>query len=431
MADIIRLKEHHQPTKPRKTKAANGAGGIRRRSDGRYEARLVIGYQDNGKPKRISIYGATEREVRRKLTETKYQLDNGTYCDKDNITFTSWMLKWLDVYAKPGIKPSTYTSYKTYINGHIAPYFHNTKLQDLQPDRLQQFLNYKSTDGRLDGREGGNSAKTVLNIKNMIHAALKQACINGLISRNIADLVKTPKQVKKEMRVLTIEEQTALIKAAHNDRYGIPIILALYTGMRVGEVLALKNEDLQLDGDSPVIHVRSSMKREYKDGISPDSAEFFGDSDENKTVLMRSSPKTYTSIRDIPLIPEAVEILKQQLEYTAEDKDRAGMAYSDYGFVFSNPLGQPFDQRTYADSFDRIVKAAGIDKTIQLGTNDVSVGFHTLRHTFATRAVENGMDILVLSKILGHAQASTTLNKYGHVLADHLRSSMEKIRPVK
>lgn len=431
MADIISLKEHHQPTKPRKTKAANGAGGIRRRSDGRYEARLVIGYQDNGKPKRISIYGATEREVRRKLTETKYQLDNGTYCDKDNITFTSWMLKWLDVYAKPGIKPSTYTSYKTYINGHIAPYFHNTKLQDLQPDRLQQFLNYKSTDGRLDGREGGNSAKTVLNIKNMIHAALKQACINGLISRNIADLVKTPKQVKKEMRVLTIEEQTALIKAAHNDRYGIPIILALYTGMRVGEVLALKDEDLQLDGDSPVIHVRSSMKREYKDGISPDSAEFFGDSDENKTVLMRSSPKTYTSIRDIPLIPEAVEILKQQLEYTAEDKDRAGMAYSDYGFVFSNPLGQPFDQRTYADSFNRIVKAAGIDKTIQLGTNDVSVGFHTLRHTFATRAVENGMDILVLSKILGHAQASTTLNKYGHVLADHLRSSMEKIRPAK
>ena len=431
MADIISLKEHHQPSKPRKTKSANGAGGIRRRSDGRYEARLVIGYQDNGKPKRISIYGATEREVRRKLTETKYQLDNGTYCDKDNITFTSWMLKWLDVYAKPGIKPSTYTSYKTYINGHIAPYFHNTKLQDLQPDRLQQFLNYKSTDGRLDGKEGGNSAKTVLNIKNMIHAALKQACINGLISRNIADLVKTPKQVKKEMRVLTIEEQTALIKAAHNDRYGIPIILALYTGMRVGEVLALKDEDLQLDGDNPVIHVRSSMKREYKDGISPDSAEFFGDSNENKTVLMRSSPKTYTSIRDIPLIPKAVEILKQQLEYAAEDKDRAGMAYSDYGFVFSNPLGQPFDQRTYADSFNRIVKAAGIDKTIQLGTNDVSVGFHTLRHTFATRAVENGMDILVLSKILGHAQASTTLNKYGHVLADHLRSSMEKIRPAK
>lgn len=431
MGGIAGTKDPQPTPKPRKSKSANGAGGIRRRSDGRYEARLVIGYQENGKPKRISIYGTTEREVRRKLTETKYQLDNGTYCDKDNITFTGWMLKWLDVYAKPGIKPSTYTSYKTYINGHIAPYFRNTKLQDLQPDRLQQFLNYKSTAGRLDGKEGGNSAKTVLNIKNMIHAALKQACINGIISRNIADLVKTPKQSKKEMRVLTIEEQESLINAARSDRYGIPIILALYTGMRVGEILALKQEDLVLEGSEPVIHVRASMKREYKDGITNNDGEFFGDNADNKTILMRSSPKTYTSIRDIPLIPEAVEILKKQHQYIEEDKFNAGMAFTDHGFVFSNPLGHPFDQRTYADSFERIVKAAGIDKTIQIGTNDASIGFHTLRHTFATRAIENGMDILVLSKILGHAQASTTLNKYGHVLADHMRSSMEKIRPTK
>lgn len=431
MAEIIRLKNAPPPKKPRKSKSANGAGGIRCRSDGRYEARLVIGYQDNGKPKRISIYGATEKEVRRKLTETKYQLDTGTYCDKDNTTFVSWMLIWLDVYAKPSIKPSTYTSYKTYINGHLVPYFHNIKLQDLQPDRLQQFLNYKSTGGRLDGKEGGNSAKTILNIKNMIHAALKQACINGMISRNIADLVKTPKQVKKEMRVLTIEEQTAIEKAALSDRHGIPIILALYTGMRVGEVLALKYDDIQLEGDNPVIHVRSSIKREYKEGVIPNTAEYFGNRDENKTVLMRSSPKTYTSIRDIPLIPEAVEILQKQRRYTEEDKSNDGIAYKDYGFVFSNSLGYPYDQRTYADNFNRIVRAAGIDKTIQLGTREVSIGFHTLRHTFATRAVENGMDILVLSKILGHAQASTTLNKYGHVLADHLRSSMEKMRPIK
>jgi integrase len=416
--------------KPRKSKSSNGAGGIRRRSDGRYEARLVVGYQDNGKPKRISIYGTTERDVRRKLNQTIHELDSGIYCDKDNITFTSWMLKWLDVYAKPSIKPSTYTSYKTYINGRIAPYFGNIRLQDLQPDRLQQFLNYKSSDGRLDGKQGGNSAKTVLNIKNMIHAALKQACINGLVSRNVADLVKAPTQRKKEMRVLSTLEEESLIKAAYADRYGFPIILALYTGMRIGEILALKAEELSLD-DEPLLRVRASIKREYKDGITTDMGERFGDKEDNKTVVLRSSPKTYTSIRDIPLIPEAVEILKKQLEYIKEDKERAGMAYTDYGLVFANPLGQPFDQRTYADTFERIVKSAGVEKVVQVGTNDVSVGFHTLRHTFATRAVENGMDILVLSKILGHAQPSTTLNKYGHVLADHMRTSMECIRPTK
>lgn len=199
--------------------------------------------------------------------------------------------------------------------------------------------------------------------------------------------------------------------------------------MRVGEVLALKTEDLFLEGDSPILHIRASMKREYKEGSFSDNDELFNDSEDNKTVLMRTSPKTYSSKRKIPLIPEAVEALRKQIKYNHGDKERAGIAYTDYGFIFANALGQPFDQRTYADYYKRIVKSAGITEIIQIVTNDVSVGFHTLRHTFATRAVENGMDILVLSKILGHAQPSTTLNKYGHVLDDHMRNSIEKIRP--
>ena len=436
LATILNLKKENQEQNPepkkksRKSKSANGAGGIRRRSDGTYEARLLIGYQDNGKPKRVSFYGKTEKEVRKKLTEAVHQKDEGTYCDKNSITFCEWMERWLEVYAKPGIKPSTYTSYKTYVNGHIKPYFRKTKLQDVQPDMLQQFINSKSTGGRLDGKSGGNSAKTVLNIRNMIHAALKQANINGLVNRNAADFVKAPKQQKKEMRVLTIEEQERLTAAANNDKYGCPIVLALYTGMRIGEVLALKHEDVCLDKDEAVIHVRTSIKREYKDSSTADY-EVFNDSEDKKTVLMRSTPKTFSSKRDIPLVPEAIEVIRKQLEIIESDKETAGMAYNDYGFIFANAIGQPFDQRTYADHFNRIVAAAGIEKVIQLGTNDVSVGFHTLRHTFATRAVENGMDILVLSRILGHSSPTTTLNKYGHVLYDHMKSSMEKIRPVK
>ncbi len=415
--------------KPRKSKSANGAGGIRRRPDGTYEARLVVGYQENGKPKRVSFYGKTEKEVRKKLTEAVHEKDNGTYCDKSGITFCEWMERWLDIYAKPGIKPSTYTNYKTYVSGHIKPYFRNTKLQDVQPDMLQQFINSKSEGGRLDGKSGGNSAKTVLNIRNMIHSALKQAYINGLVNRNAADFVKTPKQQKKEMRVLTIEEQNALIAAADNDKYGCPIVLALYTGMRIGEVLSLKHEDVCLESEA-VIHVRTSIKREYKSSGTA-NYEVFNDSEDNKTVLMRSTPKTFSSKRDIPLVPEAVEVLMKQLELIKADKENAGTAYNDYGFIFANAIGQPFDQRTYADHFNRIVSKAGIEKTIQLGTGDVSVGFHTLRHTFATRAIENGMDILVLSRILGHSNPTTTLNKYGHVLYEHMKSSMEKIRPAK
>lgn len=435
LATILNLKKENQEHNPepekksRKSKSANGAGGIRRRSDGTFEARLVVGYQDNGKPKRVSFYGKTEKEVRKKLTEAVHQKDEGTYCDKSSITFCEWMERWLEVYAKPNIKPSTYTSYKTYVNGHIKPYFRKTKLQDIQPDMLQQFINSKSISGRLNGKSGGNSAKTVLNIRNMIHAALKQANINGLVNRNASDFVKAPKQQKKEMRVLTVDEQETLIAAATNDKYGCPIVLALYTGMRIGEVLSLKHEDVCLDKDEAVIHVRTSIKREYKDSSTADY-EVFNDSEDKKTVLMRSTPKTFSSKRDIPLVPEAVEVLLKQLEIIKSDKENAGMAYADHGFIFANAIGMPFDQRTYADHFNRIVAAAGIEKVIQLGTNDVSVGFHTLRHTFATRAVENGMDILVLSRILGHSSPTTTLNKYGHVLHEHMKNSMEKIRPV-
>lgn len=435
LADISDLKKDDQTQKPlpekksRRSKSANGAGGIRRRSDGTYEARLVVGYGENGKPRRISYYGKTEKEVRKKLTEAVYQKDEGTYCNKNSITFSDWMEQWLEVYSKPNIKPSTYTSYKTYVTKHIKPYFGNVRLQEIQPDKLQQFINSKAVSGRLDGKSGGNSAKTVLNIRNMIHAALKQAQINGLVNRNAADFVKAPKQQKKEMRVLTVDEQNALIAAARNDRYGCPIILALYTGMRIGEVLALKREDVCLEGEA-VIHVRTSIKREYKNSSTADY-EVFNDSEDNKTVLMRSTPKTFTSKRDIPLIPEAAQAIKRQLEIIERDRQDAGEAYTNHGFIFANAIGQPFDQRTYADHFNRIAAAAGIEKIKQLGTNDVSVGFHTLRHTFATRAIENGMDILVLSRILGHSSPTTTLNKYGHVLYEHMKSSMEKIRPAK
>ena len=159
---------------------------------------------------------------------------------------------------------------------------------------LQQFINSKTVSGRLDGKSGGNSAKTVLNIRNMIHAALKQAQINGLVNKNAADFVKAPKQQKKEMRVLTVDEQNALITVANNDKYGCPIVLALYTGMRIGEVLSLKLEDVCLDGEA-VIHVRTSIKREYKDSSTADY-EVFNDSEDNKTVLRACSESFYARL---------------------------------------------------------------------------------------------------------------------------------------
>jgi integrase len=413
---------------PKKTKKPNGAGGVRQRPDGKWEGRYSIGFDKDGKQIRRSVYGKTFKETNEKLNATLTALTNGNYVEPSKTSLVGWLQNWLETYAKMGIKSATYTSYETYINRHIAPYFGNSALQGLTPDALQKFVNYKTTGGRLDGKEGGISSKTIINIKNMIHAALKQAQINDLVTKNVALLIKTPKQTKVEMRVLNDEEYSSLLKTALGERSGAPIVLALFTGMRVGEVMALKLNDIDIDGDNPTLFVRSSLKRDYLNASHKNTDDVISFSEGSKTGIIRSSTKTYTSKRDIPLIQEAVELLKKQLALKKNEIRSAGSSYFNYGFIFSNEIGFPYDQRTYQDIFNKILKKAGIEKKIEIGLKDVSVGFHTLRHTFATRAIAAGMDILVLSKILGHAQPSTTLNKYGHVLPNHKRTSMEKIR---
>lgn len=417
-------------TKSKKTKKSNGSGGIRfRAKQKKWEARYTAGFSTTtGKAIRKSIYANTEKEVRLKLNAVLQSLDDGSYCEPQKLTLVSYLQSFLQDYCRNTISASTYTAYESYIR-HIKPYFGKAKLQDIRPEQIQKFLNYKLAHDRLDGKPGGNSPKTVLNIKNFMHSAFQQACIYGLINKNVVALAKTPKQVKPEMRVLTENEQSNLLKAAMGDRNGSPIVIGLLTGARVGEILALKLDDVVLSGNDPVLHIRSSMKRSYKNGLLKPDDEIISDKEDNKTVLVRGSTKTYTSKRSIPLIPEAVEEIQKQLSRRDEDIARAGCAYVDKGFLFANALGMPYDQRTYSDTLDRILLQAGVRKKIKRGTKELTVGFHTFRHTFASMALAKGMDILVLSQILGHAQPSTTLNKYGHVLPNHKRSSMEKIRP--
>lgn len=410
-------------------KNANGEGGIRLNSRGQYEGRYCFGRDEKGRLKRYSVYGKTKKEVSDKLKVILVDIAKGIYTEPTKLTFVGWLQSWLENYAMHTIKPATYTNYNSYINRHIKEYFGDAKLQSVTPDSLQKFINSKINGGRLDGKEGGISPKTIINIKNMLHAALDQAVANGHIQKNITEHIRTPKQSKKEMRVLTDDEFFILIKEASKERDGIPIILALYTGMRIGETMALKQNDIVL-GKKPAIHIRSSIRRDYLSSPRDKDDEIYRFSEDSKTALIRGSAKTYTSRREIPLILEAVELIKKQIAFIEKDKEFAGSAYMPYNFLFCNALGFPMDQKTYQDKFNAIVLKAGIAKKIELGTSEVSVGFHTLRHTFATRAIMSGMDILVLSKLLGHAQPSTTLNKYGHCLPDHKRASMEKYRGV-
>ena len=390
-------------------KRANGEGTIRQRKDGRWEGLYTVNY------KRKSVYGKTQTEVRKKLNEVLNDINNGMYVENTNITLGAWLDEWLEVYAKPTVKLSTYGSYEGYIRNHIKPEIGKIKLSALRADILQKFVNQKLTNGRCDKmkdvntnklvtRKGGLSEKTIKNMYNMIHSALKQAYKNGLVNQNVSELINLPKQKRNEMRVLSLEEQKALQLAVQDERLGIGIILSLFTGIRLGELLGLKFDDI--DFENKTITIRRTLNR----------LKIY-DNSEKKTDIVIGEPKTNKAKRTIPLQDFLVPLLKSHRAKMRMEQFKVANLYINDGFVMCNEFGKHLEPTTYQKFFKNMLKTAGIEDT----------NFHTLRHTFATRALESGFDVKVLADILGHADASTTLNKYAHALPDHKKTSMEKL----
>lgn len=390
-------------------KRANGEGTIRQRKDGRWEGLYTVNY------KRKSVYGKTQEDIRKKLNKILNEIDTGMYTEKSNITLSAWLDEWLEVYAKPSIRISTYGSYEGFIRNHIKPEIGKIKLTSLRPDMLQKFFNQKLISGRCDkvidnktkklvSKKGGLSEKTIKNMYNMVHSALKQAHKNGLVYRNVSELITLPKQRKNEMHVLTLDEQRALQNAIQGERLGVGILLSLFTGIRLGELLGLKFQDI--DFETKTISIRRTLNR----------LKVF-DNPHKKTEIVIGEPKTANAQRVIPLQDFLIPILKEHKLNIIRERLKVANLYKNNDFVICNEFGKYIEPRTYQDFFKKMLKRAEVNNT----------NFHTLRHTFATRALENGFDVKVLADILGHADASTTLNKYAHALPDHKKNSMEKL----
>jgi integrase len=382
-----------------KGRRSNGEGSIYKRKDGRWTAQYIVDGQ------RKFILGKTQSEVKTKLREAFNDLENGIIVNND-LTLGEWMINWLEQYAKPSIRQSTYISYETYVRAHINPVIGQIKMKSLSVDTFQRFFNDKTKLGRLDGK-GGLSSKTTKNLFMMIKTSMEQARENDLIKKNFLDSVKLPRVEQLEMRVLTIEEQQKLTKTVNEslEPSAFGINLALFTGVRLGELLGLKWENV--DFENKRIFIKETVSR----------LKNFDESSINATTLQsKKSTKTQSSKRSIDLIDKLCEDLMAYKKIQDDVKIKFS-SFNPEGFVFINKTGGILDPRTYQDIFKRHIKTAGVQ----------DANFHSLRHTFATRAIEQGMDILVLSKILGHAQPSTTLNKYGHALPDHKRESMNKL----
>lgn len=317
-------------------------------------------------------------------------------------TLTEWLDYWFENFSLRSLKQSTAISYKGYINNHIKPNIGNFKLSELSIGVLQEFINREYDCGKLtDGKEGeGLSPKTIRNINLMIHKTLKKANELDLIPKNYAEFVQLPRCHKPKVRVLTpSEHKRLLLTLQHSEeplRFGV--YLSLVTGMRLGEVLGLRWIDIDLVDN--VLRIERTVSR-------------LCSVDGEGTQLVVGTPKTDSSLRDIPFSDtvkeEFIKYRKWQDKYLKIKQPKKG------DYVLMMRRGYPVEPKTMQDGFKRILDAAGIR----------DINFHALRHTFATRAIEDHMDPKTLSVLLGHADVSTTLNRYAHVLEQQKRKAME------
>lgn len=359
-------------------KRANGDGNIRKRKDGRWEGRYVVGRDpDTGKMITKNVLGKTQAEVKEKLKkaiENSRQLD---YTKEGKYTVGQWLDEWFEAYAKVKVRSSSHQTYKGYIENHIKPNIGEIPIEKLTSLTLQKFYKKLLTEGRIPRIESekqpkGLSAKTVRNINQVISSAMDMAVKHKLILSNPTDGCELPKVEHREKRTIHAEQLGAFLREAKESGVYELYYLDLATGLRRGELLGLKWEDIDLAHG--VIHVKRQIAR--IDG-------------EVKEVPL----KTKNSYRNISISKDAVEMLKEM------EKRRI------CEYVFPSTSGGPISPDSVRHMLHRVLKRAELP----------SIRFHDLRHTFATLALQNGVDIKTVSGMLGHFSAGFTLDTYAHV----------------
>ena len=329
---------------------------------------------------------------------------------KKTMLLGEWAEFWFELYAKPYLKPSTLVSYNGYINNHIKPYIGNIRLCDINASILQHFFNdrYKHGNCREYGNFKGNSLspKTIYNIRNMLHEMLEDALKNNLVVCNHVEAVKLPRITKNESRILTPKEEARLIGHVKSvdDQFAFGVILCLSTGMRLGELCALQWADFICESESRIIiRIQRTIQR------IRDLKKAKG------TYISVGSPKTYAGSREIPLSKAILPELEKH--YKRQESNLGKLYVRGKNYVFSLIPGVPIEPSLMRKHYKQLLEESCISETT----------FHALRHTFATRAMETGVDCKVLSTILGHANVATTMNMYQHVSMAEKRKAIEKV----
>ena len=337
----------------RKRKAANGDGTIYRCKDGRWGTAIWMTYP-NGKRRRAYFYSRDRNKCVEWLAEKRLQKARGMIEDGD-VTLIELLRVWLECYT-PNIRASTRTNYQGYIENYIATEKIATlKLAKVSTDMLQMFAVSLEKAGQPDSK--GLSAKTIRNLFSMLHAALEQAVGNGLILRNPCDYVQLPQVKQKEIQPLSDTEIANLLAATKGERYGIAVLLLLFCGFRIGELLALRHSSLCEEDGVWYLRVERSLNRVTNYDAKP------GDP---RTILRLGEPKSASSRRDVPLLPQVLSALREHMLLQRAESSAAWGLYDGDPFLVSNELGGFIDPTTFRNWFKAMCKKAGITRHIRV-----------------------------------------------------------------
>ena len=359
----------------------SGEGMIRQKKKGQWEGRIVVGHKENGEPIFRYVYAKTQKELISKLHLKIDEFRDAELTEDSKMSLGEWLDKWLTEYMQSTVRKGTLSGYTTYTEKYIKPVLGDKPIAFLTTADIQKFYNHLKTNGRIKNQHiygNGLSDAMVVRVHCMLHEALEMAVKEHLISKNPTDGTTVPKIAKKEMQVLTKEQLETFMKLVETQEYWRDLFYTeLTTGLRRGELCGLKWTDFdEIEGK---LNINRSI-------------------DLRNGEIIVGETKTGQGMRSFYLPVSTANVLRERKKNSKSE------------WIFNNPINPelPVAPPAAYRKMKQLLKKAGLP----------NIRFHDLRHTFATHALTSGVDAKTLSGILGHTNASFTLDTYTHVTSD-------------